>query len=519
MAEEPDRLTPLHTAPRERPDLRTALEQAETLLAKGDWVGCEPFARTALAIAPRNPHAHRVMGLVFLGTMRAASAEYHFRRIIEFAGERPRAVVLLAGALKQQGRLDEAEEWFAKAATLDPSNAGIWIDWCRLAEARGDFSRAWNLLDEAHRAEGETTRIRMTRAVLFGREGKHAEAERELTTATEMPEGPKPAALLERGRHREALKRYNEAWADFSEAKRGYRKEGFVYDEAAAHAAVQSLKQVFPRERMAMLPRANKRADVPQPLFILGFPRSGTSLLEQMLAAHPAIRAGDELPFLQLTANLTSRWIGSRFGYPSCLAELSAGDQLSLPNHLRDCYLGWAEQWDLLGGTHRFFTDKMPLNEMHLGLLHLIFPHSPLIFIRRHPLDIVCSNFRKYITYGFNQAFAIESSAQHYLLMDGLLAHYREQLDLNLLEIRYENLVADPEAEARRVFDFVGLEFDARCLVIGGNSHVSRTPSYAQVAQGLSNNFVCHYRHYRKHLNVAAEILRPVLDRLGYSAD
>jgi len=142
-----------------------------------------------------------------------------------------------------------------------------------------------------------------------------------------------------------------------------------------------------------------------------------------------------------------------------------------------------------------------------------------IIHVRRHPLDIVCSNFESFHPHGFNQAFAVETSAQHYVLIDGLLAHYREQFDLQLMEIRYEALVANPAAEMRRMLAFAGLEFDARCLAFHKNPRIPRTGSYAQVNQKLYSRAVYRYRNYRRHLDAAVDILRPALEHLGYPAD
>ena len=503
----------------QRPHTQATLELAEILFEKGAWSECERYARNAVTLAPRNPQAHRIMGLVFLETMRPWAAEHHFRRIIDLAGERPRAAAHLADCFKLQGRLDDAEIWFAKATTLDPGDARVWLRWCRLAEARGNLALAQRLLEEAIRAGGETTATRMARAVLLERQGKLAEAEADLSLEIETSDAPDPGALLERGRYRKLQQRFDAAWSDFSEAKRRLREEGLIYDEQAAHSAVESLKQIFTRDRIARLPRATEAERGPHPLFILGYPRSGTTLTEQIISGHPAVRAGDELPFLQQTAHISARWIRSRFDYPACLAELCAADQRFIPGQLRDCYLGWAEQAGLLNDNCRFFTDKMPLNEMHLGLLYLIFPRSPLILVRRHPLDVVCSNFEKHITHGFNQAFAVDSIARHYLLVDGLVVHYREQLDLNLIELRYEDLIAAPEDEVRRMLDFIGLEFDPNCLDLQGNPRLARTPSYLQVSENMSDRSIGHYRHYREHLDAATAILRPVIERLGYDVD
>ena len=161
----------------------------------------------------------------------------------------------------------------------------------------------------------------------------------------------------------------------------------------------------------------------------------------------------------------------------------------------------------------------MPLNETHIGLIHILFPHAPIIHVRRHPLDILTSNFSNFLTHGFNQSFDVKTIAQHYVLIDGLVESYKEQLDLNYLEIRYEDLVADQEKHVRTMLDFVGVEFDPRCLSFHENQRYARTASYAQVTQKLYDKSMYRYRHYRKHLDQAVAILRPTLARLGYSSE
>ncbi|HSZ11065.1 MAG TPA: sulfotransferase, partial [Rhizomicrobium sp.] len=255
---------------------------------------------------------------------------------------------------------------------------------------------------------------------------------------------------------------------------------------------------------------------MPQPIFIVGFPRSDTTMVEQTLTAHPQISAGDELVFINDLARIGPRWLGSPLAYPECLADLWMGDNQLVPDQFRDYYLQRAEQLGIWEKGAKFFTDKMPLNETHLGLIHLIFPHAPIIHVRRHPLDILISNFSNFLTHGFNQAFDLKTSASHYVLIDDLVEHYKQQLDLNYLEIRYEDLVEDQEPHVRRILDFVGVEFDPRCLAFQDNQRYARTASYAQVTEKLYDSSVHRYRHYRRHLDEAVEILKPSLERLGY---
>jgi hypothetical protein len=225
------------------------------------------------------------------------------------------------------------------------------------------------------------------------------------------------------------------------------------------------------------------------------------------------------LVFINDLARSAPRWLGSTLAYPEALADLWMGDNQLVLDQFRDHYLARAEQLGIFEPGARFFTDKMPLNEAHLGLIHLIFPHSPIIHVRRHPLDILVSNFSNFLTHGFNQAFDVTTIAKHFALTDGLVQHYRDQIDLRYLELRYEDLVQDQETHVRHMLDFCGLEFDPRMLSFHENQRYARTASYAQVTEKLYDSSVYRHRHYRKHLDEAVQILKPAIERLGYPAE
>jgi Sulfotransferase family len=359
----------------------------------------------------------------------------------------------------------------------------------------------------------------LARAVLFGREKKDAEAVEALSACETEERKLTAIALLERGRLYDKMNRFDEAWTDFTEGKRLCRDvQGRNYDAASATDLVGRLKNFFTRPRMTLIPRAERDARHPQPVFVLGFPRSGTTMVEQTITAHPEISAGDELVFINQIAHTAQRWLNSPRSYPVCLADLWIGDNQHVPNQFRDYYLNSAQQLGLLEKGARFFTDKMPLNETHLGLIHIVFPESPIIYVRRHPLDILISNFSNYLTHGFQQAFDLKTSATHYAMIDDLLDHYQRELDLNFLEVRYEDLVADQEKHVREMLSFIGVEFDPRCLAFEKNQRYARTASYAQVTEKLYGSSVYRYKHYRQHLDEAVEILKPVMERHGYSA-
>ncbi len=329
-----------------------------------------------------------------------------------------------------------------------------------------------------------------------------------------------PNELLEKGRLLDQMGRYDDAFAAFVEGKRLVREvSGTEYLAEQAAAMAGRLTRFFTSTRLKITPRATVREDVAQPLFIVGFPRSGTTLVEQTLTAHAAIDAGDELPFISDITGVMPRMLNSPLTYPEALAELWMGDQREGLDNLRDYYLQRVRQSGVITPGARWFTDKMPLNETHMGLIALLFPASPIIHVLRHPLDVVLSVFSNQLTHGFYCAYELETAARHYALIAELVAHYRAQMPLRYLPIRYEDIVADQEGSVRRMLDFVGEDFDENCLNFHENMRYARTASYAQVTEKLYDRSRLRYRKYVKQLAPVIPILKPAMDRLGYDVE
>jgi hypothetical protein len=211
--------------------------------------------------------------------------------------------------------------------------------------------------------------------------------------------------------------------------------------------------------------------------------------------------------------------LNSPLTYPEALAELWMGDQREGLDNLRDYYLQKAAQIAEVEPEAVWFTDKMPLNETHLGLISLLFPASPLIHVIRHPLDVMVSALSNHFTHGFFCATALETAATHYVRIMDLVTHYRTEMALRYLPVRYDAMVANQAETVRAILDFVGVAFDQRCLNFHENRRYARTASYAQVTERLYERSLNRYRHYLRHLEPAIPILRPVIERLGYTLD
>jgi tetratricopeptide (TPR) repeat protein len=515
-------------------------ELALRLLARGALGEAEIHARNAIRIAPRVPQAHNLMGMIMTEAQRTRLSEYHYRQVLEISRTRdPIVLANLAWCLKNQGRMEEARALYEESTATAPNIRETLLGWARLEEADRNFTAAGEKLDRLDKLFPNDPGSLLTRAVLLGRmkraddalalldrqvpeapETSHSEGIQPAETMTSAQIGLGPTELSEKGRLLDQLGRHDEAWAAFVESKRVAREmTGNVYLNEHANDVLTRLRGFFVAGRMALLPRAGVRTDVPQPIFVMGFPRSGTTLVEQTLSAHPAISAGDELPLINDITNIMPRMLNSPLQFPEALAELWMGDQRDGLDNLRDYYLQKAAQMEVAGPGEDWFTDKMPLNETNLGLIALLFPASPVIHVIRHPLDVMVSSISNHFTHGYFCATALESAATHYVRVMDLVMHYRAEMALRYLPIRYDMMVTNQAETVHAILDFIGVPFDERCLSFHENRRYARTASYAQVTEPLYERSLYRYRHYRKYLEPVIPILRPVIERLGYTID
>jgi hypothetical protein len=384
----------------------------------------------------------------------------------------------------------------------------------RVYEARRDMVNAWLWLDRAEQAGKKTGEDFTLLRALYLSNGDKVKDALELIDKR----GPlSAAAQLDRARLLDRLDRHEEAWAGFTQAKALLAREmGAAYDGAKIDAEAAALKAVFRRETLQLLPRANVRHG-PQPVFILGFPRSGTTMIEQMLNSHPDVAAGGELPFVHEWRDLLENVLPGSQPFPQRLAHIQTADCHHVPGLMRDYYLGRAETYGVMRDGKPLFTDKMPLNDAHLPMIRLAFPHAAIIRMVRHPLDVAVSMLSHNLTHGHNSGYAIESIIRHMVTMHDLTAHYDEVLEHPTLTVRYEDFIADQEGWTRRVLDWCGLGFDEATLRFHENRRHAPTPSYAQVSKPLNDRSISRWRHYERQLSPWFEQIAPVVEALGYS--
>jgi Flp pilus assembly protein TadD len=476
-------------------------ELIQLLMKHGKSADAEQVARAALRANPANSQAHNVFGLILSDLHDLPAGEWHFRRALELTAQ-PQASFLtnLADNLMKQGRPEEAEEYFSRALEVAPDDVKTLTSWSALCEARGDLARAGKLLDRAETASS-ASEVALLRSNLVARAGRYEEAVALINAGKTLTgEGQ-----LARGRLQERLGRYEEAWQDFVAGKRKLAAEagGLQYKADAVEALFGRFKDFFSRANCERLPRAKLRADVPQPIFIMGLPRSGTTLVEQIIGSHSTVAAGGELAFLGELRKVASDVLPAPQPFPDNLAQSWTADRHYAATLFRDYYLARAERHGLLGRGKAFFTDKMPFNEVYLPLLKMAFPQAKIVHVMRHPLDVCVSTMSNNVTQGFNCAYRIEDTAHHLAAVFDLFEHYRRELDLGDYVLQYEALIADPAGQTRKLLDYLGLPFEERRL-------------HERTSGSLNDRSLNRHRHYEQSLRPFVSRLRPMMSAYGY---
>lgn len=498
-------------------------EMALLRYEQGQPAVTQKLLQQVVQLKPGHAFAHMVLGRLLDRQGEVGRARFHLQRAYELRPEDETICKDLGGVLRRLGHLDHAVHYYRVAWSLNHDYAEALLGWARLEEGRNNLERAAELVGFARRRATDGLLVDLTEGLVLRRQGKLDEA---LTLLAPEKVEKNNASLRsawerERGNILDRMGRYDEAFAAYQEAARiGREEQGLVYQAEGNRILFDRLHDYFRRERINALPRAGKgKREEEGPIFVVGFPRSGTTMVEQILASHPNIVAGDEMHAVAQLAGETPQRLKSKSPYPECLDTLTGAQGERLVQGLRDGFTRMVQLHGVMEPGKGRYTDKTPLNETHLGLLHLLFPEAPLVHLIRHPLDVVLSSFFNDVRHGGHFASSLEDTARHYAMTMDMVQQYRDELDLNYLPLRYEDLVDEQEGNTRKLLEFVGEPWHEGCLEFHRNEREARTASYAQVKEKLYTRSRFRYKNYRAHLDSIIPILEPHIERLGYSVD
>ncbi|MBU6472477.1 MAG: sulfotransferase [Alphaproteobacteria bacterium] len=422
---------------------------------------------------PRNTgyRAQRAAALARIGEYQQTIADYE--AVLKAYPTQPKAWMSYGHALKTVGRTDDGIAAYRRSLALLPSLGESWWSLANL--------KTFRFTDE----DVAAMRRQLARSDLSDDDRLHLDF-------------ALGKALEDGGAYEASFAHYDKANA--------LRRKAMGYEAEDTTRHVDRSTALFTKEFFGA--RAAQGSAAPDPVFILGLTRSGSTLLEQILASHPAVEGTMELPDITALA----KRIGGRkkksddSAYPENLATLAPEDLRALGEE----YLERTAIQRKLGRP--LFIDKMPSNWLHTGLIHLILPKAKIIDARRQPLACCFSNFKQHFARGQGFTYDLTDLGRYYYDYARLMAHFDAVLPGRVHRVIYEEMVADPEREVRRLLDYCGLPFEPACLRFYENERAVRTASSEQVRRPIYKESVEQWRHYEPWLDPLKAALGEVLE-------
>ncbi|MEM8683089.1 MAG: sulfotransferase [Pseudomonadota bacterium] len=523
---------------------RKAIAEAMELVQQGKYRDAEAMYREILHKNPNDLDALRLLGVSRVRREQFDEGAACFRRAVELAPDFWKAWVNLGAAYSEQQKFEEAEDAFLKALELQPRSVQIMerlggnalkasrledcIDWLerslkispnyfpsllclghalktqgqqeeavdayrRCAASKPSFGEAyWSLANlKTFRFDDDEVATMKTQLAAV------TDATNEDDAASEI------AFAFTLGKAYEDRKDYEQA---FDYYYRGNSKKRFLvnYDPIEYQNSNDRIIEVFSKEFFAE--REGWGHDDESPILILGLPRSGSTLLEQILASHSAVEGTAELHYLLRAATQAGMNRSDGIKYPQVMHELKA-------HHVRGIGEEYIENSLKHRTGSRYFTDKMPNNFTAIGFLHTILPNAKVIDARRHPLDACLGTFKQLFASGQLFSYDLYDLAHYYTQYMRMIDHWNEVLPGKVLTCNYEDTVADLETQARAIAAHCGLPWEEDMLEFHKNKRAVRTASSEQVRQPIYSSSVALWRRYEAQLEELIEYLEPVLMR------
>jgi predicted Zn-dependent protease len=471
------------------------------------YVDAEALLERCLELAPSFHAARQNYAIVLFRQAKAELALREVDQLLQLEPRNPSFRNLKAAVLATLGDYSDSIEIYEEVLKEYPEQSKVWLSYGhalkterRQTESIAAYRRAIALqptLGEAYWSLANLKTLRFTDA--------DVEAMRSALKRDDLTDDERLQFDFALGKALEDRAEYEASFASYL-AGSEIRLRLYPYDADENTAHLQRSKALYTPDFFAA--RAGVGTPEPDPIFIVGMPRAGSTLLEQILASHPLVEGTMELADIgRMAREITGgKARGHEPRYPGAIADLA-------PERLRALGEQFLQQTRVQRKSDApRFIDKMPNNFLHVGLIHLILPNAKIIDARRHPLGCCFSNFKQHFARGQNFSYSLEDMGRYYRDYVELMAHFDAVLPGRVHRVIYENMVDDSEAEVRRLLDYCGLPFDERCLRFYENERAVRTASSEQVRRPIYREAVEHWKHYEPWLGPLKAVLGSVVD-------
>jgi len=479
---------------------------AEVAARLGRLADAEHLLARCLELAPGFGAARQNYALVLHRQHKTTEALAEIDRLLAADPRNPGTRNLKAAALTRIGEYEQSLALYAEVLAEYPNQAKMWMSYGHALKTAGHQARsieAYRRTIELSPGFGEAcwslANLKTFRFTADEFAGMQRQLERDDLSAEDRYH-----FHFALGKALEDARDFTASFRHYAEGNR-LRRAAIHYDADRTTAGVQRSRTLFTADFLAS--RAGAGAADPDPIFIVGLPRAGSTLVEQILASHSQVEGTMELPDVAaLIQGLTRRGEAEEAArYPEVVASLDRDELRALGEQ----YLARTRIQRKRGTP--FFIDKMPNNWAYLGLIALMLPNARIIDARRHPLSCCFSGFKQHFARGQHFSYSLEDLGRYYRDYVTLMAHFDAVLPGRVHRVIYERMVDDTEAEVRRLLEYCGLPFEESCLRFYDNDRAVRTASSEQVRQPIFRDSVEQWRNYEPWLGPLAAALGPVL--------
>lgn len=467
-------------------------EDAENLLAR------------CLELSPSFHAARQNYALVLHRSNKPVQALEQIEKLLAHEADNPGYLNLKAVVLCRIGDYEPALALYQRILKVYSRHASIWMSYGHALKTAGHQDRAIEAYRHSLQLEPAFGEVWWSLANLktFRFSAEDLATMRAQLTLPELAQEHRQHLEFAIGKALEDEGQYESSFAHYQRGN-DQRRSTQSYKAADTSARVARIKQGYTREFFQQ--RNGSGTPAADPIFIVGLPRAGSTLLEQILSSHSAVEGTMELPEIaSITRDL--RGAGSAIPYHEVLETLDR-------DALRELGERYLHHTRIQRKTDApFFIDKMPNNFLHVGLIQLMLPNAKIIDARRHPLACCFSGYKQHFARGQGFTYGLDEIGRYYSDYVELMAHFDDVLPGRVHRVFYEDMVDDTESQVRRLLDYCGLPFEEGCLRFFENKRAVRTASSEQVRQPIYREGIDHWRHYEPWLGPLKQALGPVLD-------
>jgi len=461
--------------------------------AQGFHKEAESSFRRALAANPGFAEAHYNLGVVLEDQGFWDRAEKSYQQALAHKPGYVNALNRLGNLKKNRGDLEEAAACYLRALKAAPESDMTHFNLARILEEQGRLAEALDSYRQALAIRpdyGETHRCISSLVKYETRTDEHLQIMEQLFSKNNLPDSERMHLAFALGKAYEDLAEYEKSFAFYQKGNQ-LKRATFSYSTSESTALFDQIKQVWSRGSFPQ--DVVDDAEMPKPVFILGMPRSGTTLVEQILASHPEVYGAGELmdleeAILQVTGTTE---------LPGALNRLG-NDQGSMYLQIGEEYLRRLREY---GPVSQFVTDKMPTNFMYIGIIRRALPDARIIHCRRDPLDTCFSIYKNFFAGEIQYAYNLTELGEFYRLYESLMQFWQQQISGGVIyDLSYERLVSEQEQETRRLLDFCGLPWYQDCLTFHKTQRRVETASSTQVRRPIYRDSVARWQKYEQQL-------------------